>query len=111
MAAFPVGVRHPAEGFSAHAATELSFILDGEFDVETPEGVLHVGRDSLVVIPAGEPNATLTLPAGRVVEFLAAEQQGYKAACPPRRGPDLNRTCILPGRPNHRTVTCGTEHK
>src|SRR3546814_3053583 len=56
MAAFPVGVRHPAEGFSAHAATEISFILDGEFDVETPEGVLHVGRDSLVVIPAGEPH-------------------------------------------------------
>jgi mannose-6-phosphate isomerase-like protein (cupin superfamily) len=75
MAAFPAGVRHPAEGFSAHAGTEISFILDGEFDVETPEGTIRVGRDSLVVIPAGEPHATLTLSAGRVVYFLVAEEQ------------------------------------
>ena len=75
MAAFPAGVRHPAEGFSAHAATEISFILDGEFDVETPDGAVRVVRDSLVVIPAGEPHATLTLAAGRVVYFLVAEEQ------------------------------------
>jgi mannose-6-phosphate isomerase-like protein (cupin superfamily) len=75
MAAFPVGVRHPAEGYSAHAGTEISFILDGEFDVETPEGTTRVGRDSLVVIPAGEPHATLTLSAGRVAYFLVAEEQ------------------------------------
>lgn len=75
MAAFPAGVRHPVEGFSAHAGTEISFILDGEFDVETPEGTTRVGRDSLVIIPAGDPHATLTLSAGRVVYFLVAEEQ------------------------------------
>jgi mannose-6-phosphate isomerase-like protein (cupin superfamily) len=75
MAAFPAGVRHPAEGFSAHAGTEISFILDGDFDVETPEGTVRIGPDSLVVIPAGEPHATLALSAGRVVYFLVAEEQ------------------------------------
>lgn len=75
MAAFPAGVRHPAEGFSAHAGTEISFILAGEFDVETPGGTTRVGADNLVVIPAGEPHATLTLSAGRVVYFLVAEEQ------------------------------------
>lgn len=75
MAAFPAGVRHPVEGFSAHAATEISFILEGSFEVETPGGTTRVERDSLVVIPAGEPHATLTLSAGRVVYFLVAEDQ------------------------------------
>lgn len=75
MASFPVGVRHPAEGFSAHEGTEISFILDGEFDVETPGGVIRVTRDHLVIIPAGEPHATLTRAAGRVAYFLVTEEQ------------------------------------
>jgi len=75
MASFPEGVRHPAEGYSIHAGTEISFILDGEFDVETPDGVTRVTRDHLVVIPAGQPHATLTRAAGRVAYFLVTEEQ------------------------------------
>lgn len=75
MASFPIGVRHPEEGFSTHEGTEISFIIDGEFIVETPEGNSTVTKDSLVVIPAGEPHATLTTKAGRVAYFLINEVQ------------------------------------
>ena len=75
MASFPVGIRHPQEGYSAHEGIEVSFILDGEFDVETPDGVVSVSKDSLVVIPAGEPHATLARAPGRVAYFLINEIQ------------------------------------
>tara|TARA_A100001391_G_scaffold137333_1_gene95922 strand:- start:312 stop:638 length:327 start_codon:yes stop_codon:yes gene_type:complete len=75
IASFPPGVRHPAEGFSAHEGTEISFILDGEFDVETPDGTVTVGKDHLVVIPAGEPHATIAKAHGRVAFFLISEVQ------------------------------------
>lgn len=75
MASFPAGIRHPAEGFSAHEGTEISFILDGEFDVETPEGTVTVAKNSLVVIPAGEPHATRATAPGRVAYFLITEIQ------------------------------------
>ena len=75
MASFPAGVRHPAEGYSAHEGTEVSFIIEGEFDVETPDGKVAVSRDSLVVIPAGEPHATFSRLPGRVIYFLMNEIQ------------------------------------
>lgn len=75
MASFPVGIRHPQEGFSAHEGIEVSFILDGEFDVETPDGIASVSKDSLVVIPAGEPHATRATARGRVAYFLINEIQ------------------------------------
>jgi mannose-6-phosphate isomerase-like protein (cupin superfamily) len=75
MASFPVGIRHPQTGFSAHDGIEVSFILDGAFDVETPHGTVSVPKDSLVVIPAGEPHATRATAAGRVAYFLITEIQ------------------------------------
>jgi mannose-6-phosphate isomerase-like protein (cupin superfamily) len=75
MASFPAGVRHPEAGYSTHEGTEISFILDGELDVETPDGVTRVTRDHLVVIPAGEPHATYVRTAGRVAYFLITEEQ------------------------------------
>lgn len=75
IASFPAGVRHPQEGFSAHDGIEISFILSGEFDVETPDGTVNISEDSLVVIPAGEPHATRATAAGRVAYFLINEIQ------------------------------------
>jgi mannose-6-phosphate isomerase-like protein (cupin superfamily) len=75
IASFPAGVRHPQEGYSAHEGIEVSFILEGEFEVETPLGVVSVSRDSLVVIPAGEPHATRATASGRVAYFLINEIQ------------------------------------
>ena len=65
IASFPVGVRHPEAGFSAHEGIEVSFILEGAFDVETPDGTVAVSKDSLVVIPVGEPHATRASAPGR----------------------------------------------
>ena len=75
IASFPPGLRHPTEGYSAHDGTEISFILDGDFDVETPDGTTTVGKDHLVVIPAGEPHATVAKTIGRVAFFLISEVQ------------------------------------
>ena len=75
MASFPAGVRQPAEGFVSHDGMEVSFILDGEFEVETPRGTVTVNKDSLVTIPAGEPHATKTITPGRVVYFLITENK------------------------------------
>ncbi|MGQ3081020.1 MAG: cupin domain-containing protein [Allorhizobium sp.] len=75
IASFPAGQRHPQEGHSIHEGTEISFILDGEFDVETPDGVVTVAKDHLVVIPAGEPHATVARQSGRVAFFLINEIQ------------------------------------
>ena len=75
IASFPPGLRHPAEGYSKHEGIEVSFILDGEFDVETPDGTITVGKDHLVVIPAGEPHATVSKASGRVAFFLISEVQ------------------------------------
>ncbi len=70
MASFPVGIRQPAEGFVSHEQTEVSFILDGEFHIETPTGTTVVPPNSLVVIPAGEQHASVAVKHGRVVYFL-----------------------------------------
>lgn len=75
IASFPADVRQPAEGFVAHDGMEVSFILEGEFLVETPSGVVTVTKDSLVTIPAGEPHATKTITPGRVVYFLITENK------------------------------------
>ncbi len=75
IASFPAGIRHPQDGYAAHEGTEVSFILDGLFDVETPDGVVTVTKDNLVIIPAGEPHATLARSPGRVVYFLINEIQ------------------------------------
>lgn len=75
IASFPAGRRHPEEGQSIHEGTEVSFILDAEFDVETADCVVTVGKDHLVVIPAGEPHATLARQSGRVAYFLINEIQ------------------------------------
>lgn len=75
VASFPAGIRHPESGFSAHEGSEVSFILEGEFDIETPDGVLSVTKDNLVVIPPGEPHATRATLPGRVVYFLIGEIQ------------------------------------
>lgn len=75
IASFPAGVRQPAEGYAAHDGMEISFILEGEFEVETPTGTVVVGKDSLVTIPAGEPHATKTITPGRVVYFLITENK------------------------------------
>ena len=75
IANFPAGVRQPPEGFAAHDGMEISFILEGEFEVETPAGMTVVGKNSLVTIPAGEPHATMTITPGRVVYFLITENK------------------------------------
>lgn len=75
MASFPVGVRHPQQGYSAHEGVEISFILDGVFEVETPDGTVSVAKDNLVVIPAGEPHATRATAPGRVAYFLINDIQ------------------------------------
>jgi len=75
IASFPAGRRHPAHGHSIHEGTEISFILGGEFDVETADGVAAVAKDHVVVIPAGEPHATTARQAGRVAYFLINEIQ------------------------------------
>lgn len=46
------GERVPESGYTAHAGTEVSIILEGELRLVTDE-TYHVGPDSLVVIPAG----------------------------------------------------------
>lgn len=75
IASFPAGVRQPAEGFVTHEGAEISFILEGEFEVETPAGITTVKKNSLVTIPAGEPHATKTITPGRVVYFLITENK------------------------------------
>lgn len=75
IASFPAGKRHPEEGYSAHEGTEVSFILEGEFDVETADGVVTVAKDHLVVIPAGKPHATVARRPGRVAYFIITEFQ------------------------------------
>jgi mannose-6-phosphate isomerase-like protein (cupin superfamily) len=75
IASFPAGIRHPEAGFSTHEGIEISFILSGEFDVETPGGTVTMSENSLVVIPAGEPHATRATKAGRVAYFLINEIQ------------------------------------
>lgn len=75
IASFPTDVRHPEAGFSVHAGTEISFILDGVFDIETPDGTVRVTRDNLLVVPAGEPHSTTVIAAGRIAYFLLADVQ------------------------------------
>lgn len=75
IASFPAGRRHPEDGHSIHEGTEISFILDGEFDVETADGVVTVAKDHLIVIPAGKPHATVARQSGRVAFFLINEIQ------------------------------------
>ncbi|MDR7058752.1 MULTISPECIES: cupin domain-containing protein [unclassified Sphingopyxis] len=75
MASFPAGIRHPEQGYSAHEGVEISFILDGVFEVETPDGIISVAKDHLVVIPAGEPHATRATASGRVAYFLINDIQ------------------------------------
>lgn len=75
MASFPAGIRHPQQGYSTHEGVEISFILDGAFEVETPDGTLSVAKDHLVVIPAGEPHATRATVPGRVAYFLINDIQ------------------------------------
>lgn len=75
IAAFPEGVRHPAEGFSVHEGTEISFILDSEFEVETRDCTSIVPGNSLVIIPVGEPHVTRANKAGRVADFPFTEVQ------------------------------------
>lgn len=75
IASFPAGKRHPEEGYSVHEGTEISFILEGEFDVETADGIVTVAKDNLVVIPPREPHATVARRPGRVAYFLINELQ------------------------------------
>lgn len=73
-ASFAEGARHPEEGFSTHDGIEVSFILEGEFEIETPAGTVSVAADSLVIIPAGEAHATRTIAYGRVAYVLLTEK-------------------------------------
>lgn len=75
IATLPQGTRHPAEDYTAHAGTEISFVLSGEFDIETPDGVTRVSHDHVIVLPAGSPHATRVRQAGRVAYFLVTEEQ------------------------------------
>lgn len=70
IATFPPGIRSPAEGLTAHEHTEVSVILEGEFQVELADGPRSVRKDDLVVIPAGEGHASTALTNARVFYIL-----------------------------------------
>lgn len=67
---FPQGTRIPEEGFSVHQQTEVAFIVDGVFELYTPDDTTRVGADELVIIPAGQPHANLALTDARVLFTL-----------------------------------------
>lgn len=74
MASFPPGLRHPAEGMSRHAGTEVSLILEGAFSVETAGGVQTAEAGTVSVIPPGEGHATTALVNSRVFYILFEDE-------------------------------------
>lgn len=69
-AMFPKGVRHPAEGLKPHKEREISYIIEGAFDVHLEEGTQRVEAGDLVVIEPGEAHATTALADSRVIYIL-----------------------------------------
>lgn len=76
-ASFPAGARSPVEGLHARGSHEVSFIVEGAFDIECGGVSRVVSAGELVSIPAGEPNASRALSNSRVIYLM------YKSAQSP----------------------------
>ncbi|GAA6153802.1 cupin domain-containing protein [Pseudoteredinibacter isoporae] len=70
VAGFPMALRHPAKGMAAHEQDEISIILEGEFTLETEEGVFTCKAGDVTYIPAGEAHASSSSTGGKVFYVL-----------------------------------------
>ena len=73
-AVFPAGLRSPAEGFHERDADEVALILEGRFQTTAGGETQILGPGDLVVIPAGEPNASQALEPSKVLWLMYAPE-------------------------------------
>ncbi len=64
------GQRVPAEGWSAHAADELSLIVSGSLTGESGAAAFKVGGGDVTLIPAGEAHWAVAGPSGAQVFWI-----------------------------------------
>ena len=69
-AAFPAGMRSPATGLHVRDADELAVIVEGSFETESGGETRIVRAGDVVVIPAGEANASRALEPSRVIYLM-----------------------------------------
>jgi mannose-6-phosphate isomerase-like protein (cupin superfamily) len=70
IASFPASVRSPESGFSVHEQHEVSFVLEGEFILETPDESQTVKAGQLVHFGPGEQHASTAVCESRVYYVL-----------------------------------------
>ena len=70
VATFKSGMRHPEQGLACHEQHEISFIIEGSFDLHTEEGTTVVEAGQLVYLMAGEQHATTAKGNGKVYYVL-----------------------------------------
>ncbi len=64
------GQRVPAEGWSAHAAEELSLIVSGSLTGVSGDAPFEVGGGDVTLIPAGEAHWAVAGPSGAEVFWI-----------------------------------------
>jgi quercetin dioxygenase-like cupin family protein len=64
------GQRVPAEGWSAHAADELSLIVSGSLTGVSGEAPFAVGSGDVTLIPAGEAHWAVAGPDGAEIFWV-----------------------------------------
>lgn len=64
----------PREGYSKHTQHELSFILQGELEVESSAEHVSMGAGDVIVIPAGQEHRSRALKDTRLVWFWFGEE-------------------------------------
>lgn len=64
----------PPEGYSKHAQHEISFILQGEIEVESAAAHVSMGAGDVIVIPAGEEHRSRARADTRLVWFWFGEE-------------------------------------
>ena len=70
VASFPPDIRFPDTGYSVHDQHEVSLILEGETEIETPDGVTTVRAGDIVHLEPGEQHAAIARTPTRVFYIL-----------------------------------------
>ncbi len=73
-AQFPAGLRSPAEGFHSRDADEIALVLEGRFETIAGGEVHVLGPGDLIIIPAGEANASRALEPSKVLWMMYAPE-------------------------------------